>query len=448
MMDRKISETVFDVSLLSAIIVSIWLSFYVELAAVAGLAIGCYYSFFAKSEKVYGFLLALFPFAQIFKVHYTDTSLFTFIEIVFVARKILEATTAQKKIPGSMFFFFLYCLFIGIAVGNPGIINVIKVNMNLLITYFFIEDYQEDDLEWYVNFYCAGLLSSSVMGIFKKNIPGFFTRLGRTITTVWSYGRDSERFCGTFTDPNYYSIAVITGLALILCLLACKKKTKFYIILGAAILVFGALTYSKSFILMLFILGLVGVRLLSLHKKGWYIIGLAIAAAIGISIVLASDYGKVIMGRFDTSSSENFVEKMTTGRTRIWKDYLEYLVASPLRLLFGCGCGAGYYQGWATHNTYIEIIYYTGVFGELLYFINVWSIFRSRKLIEWKTINYYLIICILIMLFFLASFRNCEIPFYLISAWIVLNTDLFNTSQRSDVKQMAKNPPIQRSIKW
>src|SRR5699024_8755203 len=82
---------------------------------------------------------------------------------------------------------------------------------------------------------------------------------------------------------------------------------------------------------------------------------------------------------FERLSQADDIESLTTGRSRIWKEYLSYFAEHAELLVFGRGLGAGLINRSASHNTYIDILYYLGIVGGALMLGMLGSIAKQRE---------------------------------------------------------------------
>jgi O-antigen ligase len=106
--------------------------------------------------------------------------------------------------------------------------------------------------------------------------------------------------------------------------------------------------------------------------------------------------------------------------------YTEYLIKNINVGLFGAGVGCPILNEKAAHNTYIDVFYHLGAFGGLLLAAILIAISeQSRKIaIKRSIMNYSVIICIVIMYFFLSELFYFDPPFHIYLAITVLNTPM------------------------
>lgn len=136
---------------------------------------------------------------------------------------------------------------------------------------------------------------------------------------------------------------------------------------------------------------------------------------------------KIVVDRFMSSNTLDGmdVNKLTTGRTDIWIMYAKYLINNSHVFIFGQGVGADYYNH-TPHNTYIDILYFLGVIGSALRLLSLLAISKQSRHIKTKRniLNYSVMICIVVMYFFLSELFFFDIPFHLFAAFTVLNLNM------------------------
>lgn len=412
-----------DIGVFLLIVGCIFVSFYIQFVSLIGMLIGIIYIFSKTTHSnIYCMLLFLFPFAGVFKIFQVSTSLFTVLELVFIGKLLLSKQKISMRYFSNVVFFAFYCFFVSIISGNIGIFDILKIFMNLTLLFVFIKSYEEIDLVAYSLYYCMGLSIASIMGLFKQRIPGFMAMYS-DINSQYINGARVIRFSGTFNDPNYYSIAVVVGLGLVMCVFIRGVGNKILALLGVLLAIFGLYTYSKSYFLILLILAVIAVGLMIKNGNiGWLTVSAVIVAVIIASGVLSQvTMIQTILSRFDGITDK---ASLTSNRTLIWENYMAYITGNIRVFFFGDGLGAPYIVG-AAHNLYVEIWYYIGITGIVIYFITLMRILGQRSILRRKSIlNYYLLAIVALMYFFLAGFTAYEFPYYMMICWIVLNTDL------------------------
>lgn len=179
------------------------------------------------------------------------------------------------------------------------------------------------------------------------------------------YGSSLTRFKGLFRDPNYYMSLVIMAIVL-LTLLYIKKYTsrRAFLLSIACMLLFGALTYSKTFILLLGLYWLLCLFYL-IRGKRYLLAFIYIFATAFLAVILSDTLFATTLYRLTSVSS---VRELTTGRSILLEIYGREIISSPDILLFGNGMSAQLLKK-GTHNLFLEIQYYVGLTGLILYLL-------------------------------------------------------------------------------
>lgn len=222
--------------------------------------------------------------------------------------------------------------------------------------------------------FCIGLLVASVYALVLRNTWQYAAVRGPEDAVF--FGSSIIRFYGPFQDPNYYSLVLITAMALL-----AKLKDSRCIGWGAflaGILLFtffGVLTYSKSFFLVFVLLVAVYLVWQFWNKKVFRGIFLTLAIIIAGAILLLSEGSPfaVVISRF---TSANSVSEITTGRSDVFLRYYRAITEDLGSIFFGKGL-AEKNLGLDPHNLFLEITYYLGLVGLVLVGVYYASLIRA-----------------------------------------------------------------------
>ena len=210
--------------------------------------------------------------------------------------------------------------------------------------------------------FCISLLISSVYALLVRNTWQLRAIIGAESEAIYSTG--IMRFRGLLADPNYYMTFLVIGMVLLAKLKQSNEiSTKYFMVGILCIIVLGIMTYSKSFVVMLALLVCIYVFWQFYNRK--YLLGfLLLLGIVGcVHWVITSDSPfATVLARF----SGNNLNKVTTGRTGLMVLYLKEVVSDYGSILFGKGLND---PGLAMdpHNLYIELMYYIGLIGLILY---------------------------------------------------------------------------------
>lgn len=367
---------------------------------------------FLDERRLYRFLLFTFSFAVVFKASSTGRSFFTFVEILAAIKLIFLKRRFQ--IP---FLAVTMLLAAEMLLSSLIDMDICKVMLELLLFYFFTVDYDENDANRYSTAFIMGLIISSVVGLFKEQLPRLL-QMYDDLNYEWINGEYTIRFSGIYNDPNYFSIALALCVIVLLSLLMGRQVAdKWYgMILFVVISAFGFATISKSFFLIYF--SIILAYAIFAKSENSPLKRIAVVTVL-IAVLLLNPFGLLdgIYARFESS-------ELTTGRSRIWGYYLDTIGQSWSTVLLGYGIGAPYVIRKAAHNIYIETLYYIGALGAVLFLTALWVIVRgnARKM-KRGFLNYIGFGAIAAQYFMLCGLKAFELPFYLMIAYMIYNND-------------------------
>ena len=201
------------------------------------------------------------------------------------------------------------------------------------------------------------------------------------------------------------------------------KKEGNRVILGMAIIalsVFGFLSYSKMFIVSY--IALIAVLLLWIikqsHKKVIALFATMLMGGMALIYVKNSGYISIMISRFLGGD-------VSTGRFNIWRNYLDYILNSPITLVFGDGLGSKHLADVAPHNSIIETVYFLGLLGGMIFLVAIFSVFATRRIkIRRTLVNYSLPLLFGFMCLLLGCLTINDLMFYCMLMWIGLNMDM------------------------
>ena len=223
--------------------------------------------------------------------------------------------------------------------------------------------------------YTVSVLFASIFGfIFKDNSALLRYTKARAAANA---SKDAFRFKGLFQDPNYYASCIIIAIALIIILYIIKEIDITSFIVGfVGLTAFGFLTYSKAF-LIVYIVTCFFYMAISVKRKRFILLVLFILLFIILMFSFASDnieFFAIMKERFGESDDLNGI---TSGRSESWENYLDYILSDVKVLMLGDTLGAPLINRLGTHNIIIELLYYTGIIGLLLYILFFWSVIHD-----------------------------------------------------------------------
>ncbi len=356
------------ITLLSAFVCVLFLTFAqmsgTRLLIMAALVLYLAILVVAREAYVIPLMLFFLPWSTIMKLSPDSISFCSIgLLLVFVLnclfrgnRKFLSSTVIS--VAG-----ILAVTLISILLNNYGISASYIMFIAMLVAYPLFVYWMKDsvDFETCILYYSLGIISATVIAfIFADN-----SNLLAYIQQFEDVG-NVVRHCGFYSDPNFYAAQVMGAIGGELLIINKKRKNSFWnIVITIALVICGATSISKSYLLCLAIL--VTVWLYCQMKKGaGKIVKVLLVVTLVIIVVLASGaFSEIIdqylfrFGKADDASS------LTTGRSDLWMEYFNFFVNNPLDLFIGQGYTSIFKEGVhkASHNTIIQCVYQFGVLG-------------------------------------------------------------------------------------
>lgn len=352
-----------------SIVLLIILSAYVgKIANFAALGMFLLSFFFLEKIDVYVALLAIFPFANIFKASPSSMSFLTICEIALFIFILLDFNEKNVKLKNSFVLsFFLFVLYLVIGFFADFSFSVfIKTVIRPVILYYLFNSKYSYEKKKSVTIGIASMLSiSMILMMFLSLNVSFMAKIINFLRVVQiQNGLELlTRNGGLLGDPNYCTMAILMTLSILGVLYYSKQIGNIYWLFAVPLIIMGFTTYSKSYFLCIIAYAVLMVMFVLFPKHpGW---GILITAVISIIVNAAMDgrieVFEVILGRFQEGD-------ITTGRTSINEIYLTYLSENTGRLFFGSGINAHAISGYnKVHNLYIESLYRLGIIGSAIY---------------------------------------------------------------------------------
>ena len=364
-----------------------------------------------KSKEAFYILFFIMPFGLIYKYPGVTLSFLTLIEIVMI---IIIMTRHRRINASALLMLVLVTLYFFVRM-NSYYMAIPKLLVTYLTVVVFIKSYEKESITQYTDYFVWGMVLSSIVGIFKEKIPSLLAYYS-DMNYDYIQGEKTLRFSGLFNDPNYFSIALISAMVLLIYLKRYKNYSgvKFYLFF-LTLSVMGLLTYSKSFILIYaFVLALEVI----LNLKGQHKLQSLIEIFMIFVLLVIVFSGKIellnkIFSRFTS------YQGLTTGRVEIWEKYWAVVDSKEIYQWLGLGLDAPYIAEKAAHNLYVEMIYYSGYIGLVLFIVSWIAIVFSYHKNKIRLSNTVLLGIVFVMYAFLCGFLNYAYPFYMIFCWMI-----------------------------
>lgn len=330
-----------------------------------------------KPKECIMLLFTWINFSVIFKIPGVTISVFTMVEILFVARMFFIKKQVNTQFLISWILISFYLL---IGVGNE-FATFIKILIIPVLFYFMALEIKYDDLQPLTYYYTLGVLASSIIGLLKRYIPNMDSTIGYKVFNYQYHflgGWLSRfRFSGLWNDPNYYSIHALLVCAVFIVLLVRRKiKPLTFAIVTVSAVLFGALSCSKAYLVVLCFVAVSFIVILFAKKRYSLAIIGTVLIAIFVALILS---GKVpafnsMLERISITDTTT-VNGITTNRMDKVVLYFTEFFNNPIKFIFGNGLGKSF-TFIIPHNTLIDYLDVFGIVGTVLFTI---SIVRAAK---------------------------------------------------------------------
>lgn len=377
-------------------------------------------------------LCFLLPFANIIKISPGQISIFTVFFAIYVLRIIFKTGRLNRMFLFTAFIFAGYCL----AISGPGKIVTIVTMVCGFTMLREVTESDDYDYRHVLYAFCFGIIISSAIGAFRDYLPVIRSF---SMDTTYKVGHEeyAQRFVGLNSNPNYFTMDITVALGCLITTICTEKMRPIYALLFAVLAVFGLMSVSKSFLIVLTIM-IVILLLNSLRSGGTTFLKLAFALVIvgALILIFAEEAVSTYIVRL-TKDSSGDLSSVTTGRSDIWIAYIKEMLRSFRTLFFGAGLGENYEHG--AHNTYIEMVYQTGLVGVVLYLFVFKSSVAIKKLP--KSVFYYVPILLLLIRFMgIGMFTQDSLWYYVTLICLLIKegnklSDLKNQKQVNKIKR-------------
>lgn len=354
----------------------------------------------------------LLPLAIVLRYNPSTMSLFT---PLCVAEAII--ILVRRKRIDAVFFLLIYILTGYVVLTcNGNYTDAMKLSTAILL--FGLLDFECVEKNKQLNgiSFSFGVLVSSFIALWQNRIPRLLAMYAEIDYVYLRSGR-IRRFSGIFQDPNYYAVAIIMAIAFIECQKksASRRSSRLMLIMQCVMLIFGGLTYSKSFFLMFIFLC---IYLSLRYRSGKRIFVWLLLACTAVLVIVLNPFEIV-----STVVERLLSEDLTTGRTKQWKLYCAALSDNYISLFFGHGLKARLKN--AAHNTWLQMLYQLGIVGSTILLLAISRIIHINKtVLKRNSANYSGFLILIVMFSFLDGLTSYELPFYLSMANTIYNTNL------------------------
>ena len=296
------------------------------------------------------------------------------------------------------------------------LITIIAWSLNIFLCMQFTIDSR-------VNLSKSDVFSAFSSGIIMSAVMYFSAGL-ETISNIIETMSSGTRFAAFADDPNYYSLYICLAIA---CIFNVSGKGVYKFIKMLLLVSIGLLTASKMCLLLMtleFIM--IFAQIFSNNseiKKNKKFISVSMIGLLSM-LITARDYVNVFVQNFirrmgQSSNQAIDLETLTTGRSRIFMEYINILINDWKCLVFGYGFSYHLFSGISTghvaHNTYLDLFLAWGLLGTILFLIVLvgWmsSYRRTRNIHKTSFINRLPLWILLINFFDLSCLSASMFPF-------------------------------------
>lgn len=348
-----------------------WAIFVVCAAAVALFVL-------LKFDDGLAVLLFLYPFFAIF--NYGEATLYSVLfdvaVLIFAIKYVVEVVKKEKELNWKLLVilasFVIYAL-LPIRKDQygktaPGIYwtKVLDIMCFLGMVYLIFINRYKIDIVKILKIFLAGFLIANCFGLFHS----LSARLQDVVWVGYYTGIEMSRFGGLFVHPNNNAGCAVFALLACLYLIYTRKTNLLGYFFFFVVFTVGYLTMARQFLYVALIAIAVFVVLeIIKNKKHFYKTVLPIVVLVAVVMLIFLDITIAHIDRFtfkdltDGYDVSN-IETQDPGRGGLIKLYLRDYLSSTMIILFGKGITNIYLGiGLAPHNTYLEALWCTGIFG-------------------------------------------------------------------------------------
>lgn len=342
---------------------------YTKICTIVAFCISACFILASDTEKKLYMLLFLLPFSPAFKLSSDGVSLFTVLVALYCIISFMKSKNPTEIL--LLLVILSAYLFLNGSFDNTGRSLDILLGV-LLIGVVFSNKPQNIDVNTLIRYFSAGVILACIVSLLSEYL-GIFPEVIEKITFVQYDGTEYSRFRALYGNSNYFSLDVTIAVSCFLALLCKNKRLPTVDWIAVVFLVlFGFMSASLSFFISLLLIAVFAL-IYFFRANPWKLLSILIFTGIGflfIYYVIGTGEHSALWVRIQQLFiGEETAAQATTGRSELWKTYWQYLVDHPMTVFFGDGLNAPYIGGGGrgSHNTYLDLIYYIGIFGIMLF---------------------------------------------------------------------------------
>ncbi|MBQ6266620.1 MAG: hypothetical protein IJK64_02485 [Clostridia bacterium] len=350
---------------------------YYDIFCYVFLVLGFIPIIFFSTEECFYIIVYLLTLARVMKFGFDDMSFYTYHYYSFLLR--ILVFDSDFEIDRVSFVAFVLMGFYGLMFSGIYRWTLVLTIVTGMLLIKLIDRYNIN-ADSAIVAYGLGAIAASVLGLMRDSSPAL-SRL--IISSSMKVDEDvyADRFAGLLDNPNYYTVDIVFIIACIVVLLLTIKQRPIHYILIIVLTVFGVMSVSKSFLISYALV--IAFWFIGTLRKGGASRATKFAffavILIGVIYYFAFDSINLFLFRFEQDENAS-LNTISTGRVDIWLSYLKEVFENPKIFLVGKGLWSRIADGSAPHSTYLEIIFYLGFFGGLLFLFCMKKSFEGMRM--------------------------------------------------------------------
>lgn len=268
------------------------------------------------------------------------------------------------------------------------------------------------------NYMFGGIIATSLLALVFMHVPNFQYSVYH-----------SSRFMAFTNCTNYLYMRAMVILCYYMYMYLNKKLSlpKFAVIyIICALITLSTLSKTGLGVLVLFTLIFIALWLKQDFKKNLKYVMIFLSIVILLALIFYDVIYKTINRYLIAFNSDNFINKLLSGRDTIWKVYLDKCTANPFRMLFGYGllteelATFSSVKTYAPHNLYIFMLYRFGIVG-IIAFIYIAIVFAKHFFTgKPKFIAYLPLVFMLVESLFDNTFKSYNFTYFVFAIMVLL----------------------------
>ncbi len=257
-----------------------------------------------------------------------------------------------------------------------------------------------------------GVIVSAVIGVLVYLIPGTqifaFKDWGLGLVSVkdifFYTGDTNKRLQLLSFHINHLCVTCAFSIAFVVYEFIKKEnKTKaeiaIYIVGAMFAIVTGVLTLSKAFLVIfsLIVVYAIIMAIVVYRKKSLKVVLPVIACILVFCLIFNKQIFSIINRFLQYDGYGNLLDKLTTGRVAIWKDFMSETFSNVWKALFGVGFFTKDVIDIGPHSLYVAIVYRLGILGLIALGVLIWSYIKEAGKLRYSLNSLFPMLVVLIL---------------------------------------------------